>query len=56
MGTTLLITPHCMEELQDFNDFCGWLEEMIEGDEVSCAQLQNKKNNEKVVYLIICDR
>lgn len=29
-----------MEELQDFNDFCGWLEEMIEGDKVSYAQLQ----------------
>ncbi|CAN0056307.1 unnamed protein product [Pylaiella littoralis] len=34
VGTTLLIAPHCMKELHDFNDFCGWLEEMIEGDEI----------------------
>jgi len=35
VGTTLLIAPQCMTELEDFNDFCGWLEETIEGDEVS---------------------
>lgn len=40
VGTTLLLVPHCMTNLQDFNDFCGWLEETIEGDE---ASLRKKK-------------
>eukprot|EP00752_Nemacystus_decipiens_P009495 g8489.t1 len=39
LGTTLLLVPHCMADLQDFNDFCGRLEETIDGDELLVDQV-----------------
>ncbi|CAM9911960.1 unnamed protein product, partial [Hapterophycus canaliculatus] len=39
VGTTLLIAPRCMGDVQDFNDFCAWLEETIENDEVLVDQV-----------------
>lgn len=35
VGTTLLLVPRCMGELAEFNEFCTWLENTIENDEVS---------------------
>eukprot|EP00904_Undaria_pinnatifida_P012506 jgi/Undpi1/8386/HiC_scaffold_25.g10854.m1 len=39
VGTTLLMATRCLEDLSDFNDFCGWLEETIDNDEFAFESL-----------------